>query len=389
MTASRNVAVLMNLSRPYDRQVLRGITAYVKDAGLSWRFYAEEDPADKIPDFAQWAGHGLIVDLDDSRLFRALDGVSLPIVGIGRFGSCRRPNARTATVGPDDETIGAMAADHLMECGLRQFAFCGIRRRGPDPWSDVRCGAFRQRLRERGFSCFRYTGKNVSARHWLRMLRELVAWLDALPKPIGIMACNDWRARHVLEAARQLNRRVPEEVAVIGVDNDELTCEMADPPLSSIVPATREIGYQAARTLDRLMSGRGRVPDVLVPPARLFGRQSTDLLAITEPMMHRALRLIRDRAGESVGAPEIARAVGVSRATLDARFKRILGRTVQQELRRFRCEMARDLLLATRLPLHEIARRCGFRSAPYLCYVFHRETGNSPAAVRQHGRGRG
>lgn len=383
--AGQNVAILMNLSRPYDRQVLRGITEFVKEAGLKWRFYVEEDPADKVPDFGQWACDGLIVDTDDGRLFRAVRGLSVPLVGIGRFGREPRPNRRTRTVGPDDAMIGRWAADHLVECGLRHFAYCGIRQRGPDPWSEVRFAGFRRRLSDLGFPCLRYTGRHVSARHWSRLQREVAGWLDSVPKPIGIMACNDWRARHVLENARQLRLRVPEDVAVIGVDNDELTCEMADPPLSSIAPATREIGYRAARVLYRLMSRRaGRVDDVLVPPSELVRRQSTDLLAIRDPQIHRALLYLRERAGESIGAPEVAKAAGASRAALDQRFKRALGRTVAEQLRRVRTEIAWDLLLSTRLPLHDVARRSGFRTAQYLCYVFRRDAGRSPADVRAH-----
>lgn len=390
MRPARSVAILMNLSRPYDRQVLRGITEYVKEAGLRWRFYVEEDPADKIPDFNQWACDGLIVDTDDERLVRAAQGVSAPLVGIGRFGRRPRPNRRTRTVGPDDAMIGRWAADHLVECGLRHFAYCGTRQRGPDPWSEVRFAAFRQRLRDLGFPCLRYTGRHVSARHWSRLQRDLAGWLAAVPKPIGIMACNDWRARHVLEAARQLRLRVPEDVAVVGVDNDELTCEMADPPLSSIAPATREIGYRAATVLHRLMSGRpGRVADVLVPPSDIVRRQSSDLLAIKDPLIHRALLFLREHAAESIGAPEVAKVAGASRATLDLRFKRALGRTVAEQIRRMRVEMAWDLLLTTRLPLHEVARRAGFRTAQYLCYVFRRDTGKTPAAIRAHpGSGR-
>lgn len=382
------VAVLLNLSRPYDRQVLRGITAYVKHAGLHWRFYVEEEPADKTPDFAQWAADGVIVDLDDACLFRAVQGLAVPLVGIGRFGSHSRPNQRSRTVGPDDEAIGSCAADHLMECGLREFAYCGTRQRGPDPWSELRFAAFQNRLRERGFSCFRYTGRHVSARHWPRLLNELMRWLESVPKPLGVMACNDSRARHVLEAARQLKLRVPEEVAVIGVDNDLLTCEMADPPLSSVAPATQEIGFQAARVLEQLMANRRkRVDDVIVPPLRLVKRQSTDLLAIREPLIHGALNFIRDQAAGCIGAPEVAKHAGVSRSTLDERFKRILGRTVAEQVRLTRVEAARDLLLETRLPLAEIARKTGFPSPQYLCYAFKRGMGVSPATIRARAHG--
>lgn len=386
MIHPRNVAVLMNLSRPYDREVLRGITAYVKDTGCHWRFYVEEDPADKIPDFSEWTGHGLIVDLDDYRLFKAMRGVTVPIVGIGRFGDCARPNRRSCAVAPDDAMIGAWAADHLVECGFTHFAYCGIRQRGPDPWSQLRMESFIGRLRRRGFSCSCYTGRQISARHWSGMLRALAEWLRGLPLPVGIMACNDWRARHVLEAARQLGRRIPEEIAVIGVDNDELTCEMADPPLSSIAPPTRELGYQAAKSLDELMSNKGRrASDVSIPPASLRPRQSSNLFAVKEPLIHSALRFIRDNASRDIGAPETARAAGVSRATLDNCFQRVLGRSVHGEILRARLQMAWDLLLATRLPLEEVARRTGFRSAQYLCYAFRRETGKSPGAVRRHG----
>jgi LacI family transcriptional regulator len=372
----------MNLSRPYDRQVIRGIARYIR-SGVPWRLYVEEDPGDKIPSFSRWAGKGVIVDLDDMRLFRAVEHLDVPVVGIGHLAAADRQRLAMSTVRSDDQAIGRWAADHLVELGLERFAYCGLPRRGADIWSQARYESFRQRLRQRGFECFRFSGKHYAARNWSRMLGELSAWLRSMPRPIGIMAGNDSCARRLLEACRQLGWRVPEDVAVLGVDNDELTCELAMPPLSSIAQGTEQIGYRAAELLDELMTGRRRrTAHLVAAPLCVVKRQSTDLLTIDDTVVARALDFIRTCATQPIGVSDVVRRVDVSRSTLEVRFKGKLGRTVYEEMQRVRLQTARRLLLTTNLPLDEVAARSGYSTVHYLCHVFRRELRQTPGQVR-------
>jgi len=386
MPKARTVAVLMNLSRPYDRQVIHGIARYVR-TGVAWQVYVEEDPADKIPSFTRWSDKGVIVDLDDMRLVRAVQGLRVPVVGIGHLAPAVERQSTLSTVRSDDEVIAHWAADHLLELGLEQFAYCGMPRRGMDIWAQARYEAFRQRIEERGFACQRFAGKHYAARNWSRMLGELVRWLRHVPRPIGILACNDSCARRLLEACRELRLRVPEDVAVLGVDNDELTCELAMPPLSSIAQGAEQIGYRAAELLDELMTQRRRSPThLVVAPLCVVKRQSTELVTIDDAVVARALDFIHARATDPVGVADVVRHVDVSRSTLESRFKARLGRSVPEALQHVRLQTARRLLLTTDVPLVEVARRSGYRTVHYLCHVFRRELHQTPGELRaRHG----
>ena len=383
MPKLKNVAVLVNLSRPYDREIIRGISRYVH-FGAPWRLYMEEEPADKIPSFTAWSGEGLIVDLDDARIVKAIPQFTGKIVGIG----CLAPDILwklgISTVKTDDQMIAEWAAEHLVERGLEHFAYCGVRPRGLDQWDAVRRDSFRRRIAKHGYQCSVFTGRHYAPRNWSLMLAELTDWLLRLPKPIGLMACNDSQGRHVLEACRQSDLRVPEDVAIIGVDNDELVCELAIPPLSSIAQSTEQMGFRAAELLDALMTGHRRRPvHITVPPACLVTRPSSDRTAVDDDVVSQALQFVREHAFDYItGVPDVVRHVGVSRSTLETRFKRHLSCTIHEEIQRVRLSMARRLLTCTKLPLDTIAERTGFRTAHYMSAVFRRELGYPPGRLR-------
>jgi len=372
----------MNLGNVYDRGIIRGITKYVHSNGR-WQLYVEEDPADKLSVFTAWSGEGLIVDLDDRRIAKAIPQFAGKVVGIG----CLAPQVlRTldiSTVKTDDQMIAEWAADHLAEKGLEHFAYCGMRLRGLDQWDAVRRESFCRRILRHGQECSVFTGRQHLSQHWGSMLKELTEWLEKLPKPVGLMACNDSQGRYVLEGCRQLDIRVPQDVAVIGVDNDELMCELAIPPLSSIAQHTEQIGFRAAQLLDELMAGRQRrCVHLTVSPACVVTRQSSDIVALDDEVVSRAIEFIRDHSTELLGVPEIAHQVGVSQSTLEKRFKALLGHTVHDELQKRRLDIARRLLTSSKLSLQVIAERSGFRSAHYMSAVFQREFGYPPGKLR-------
>jgi LacI family transcriptional regulator len=381
--APKRIAILMSLNRLYDRQVIRGIARYVQ-SHTRWQIYVEEDPADKLPVVSAWRGDGVIADLDDSRLFQAIGRMKVPIVGIGRVAAPYRLPREVITVRSDDQLIGRWAADHLVELGLKHYAYCGLPRRGPDPWVRARYEAFRSRLNELGFDCLNYGGRHFAARNWSNMLSTLSQWLKILPKPIGIMACNDSRARHVLTACLVNGWRVPDDVAVIGVDNDEMMCELAIPSLSSIAQGTEQIGYAAAELLERcLVEGQIAEHEIVVPPMDLIPRRSTETFGVADPIIACASKYIRDHASEPVSVDEIARHARVSRSTLDSRFQKAFRRSVHEELQRMRLQIARRLLLTTKLSIAEVAQRSGFSSDAYMNHVFRREFGSTPGEFRQ------
>ena len=216
------------------------------------------------------------------------------------------------------------------------------------------------------------------------MSRQLAKWLAGLPKPVGIMACYDIKAQQVLDVCRELDLAVPEQVAVIGADNDHLLCNLSDPPLSSVIPNSRRAGYEAARLLDQMMFGE-KVDNnaVLVRPLGIETRQSTDTLAIEDAEIAEALRFIRRHASSGINVGDVLKAVPLSRRVLESRFRKLLGRTPHEEIVRQRIGRVQQLLSETELSLREIADRTGFEHAEYLSVAFKQATGQTPTQFRK------
>jgi LacI family transcriptional regulator len=204
------------------------------------------------------------------------------------------------------------------------------------------------------------------------------------------MACYDIRGREVLDVCRQLGISVPDEVALIGVDNDELICDLAEPPLSSAIPDTRRAGYEAARLLDRLMAGESELPLAhLIPPLGIAVRGPTDVLASDDADVSEAVRFIRAHASEGINVEDVLRAVPLSRRVLESRFEKQLGRTPHEEITRVQIERVKELLAATDLPLAEVAHRAGYKHVEYMSVAFKRDTGLAPSRYRFGLPGRG
>jgi len=219
---------------------------------------------------------------------------------------------------------------------------------------------------------------------WEEQQRQLVEWLESLPKPIGVMASADITAQHVLEACQRAKIIVPEHVAVIGADNDELICDICYPPLSSVIINDSRRGYEAAAMLDRLMSGSPPpAMQVYVEPSGVVGRASTDILAIEDQMLAAALRFIRDHACEPICTDHVVRSVPFSRSVLERKFKKAVGRTINDEIVRLRLNRAVELLSATDLELKAIAYKAGFGSPSYMGAVFREKLGRTPGSYRK------
>jgi LacI family transcriptional regulator len=252
------------------------------------------------------------------------------------------------------------------------------------------------RHREKGFAAaLQEAGHTVDACHaeylprpasdvsWKQVDRRIGKWLAELPKPVAIMASNDVPARALADMCRQLAVRVPEEVAIVGVDNDEVECRLAHPPISSVQLPSERIGYEAAKLLDRLMAGESPpVEPTFLAPLRVVTRQSTDVFAVEDPDVQRALALIRERCGENIGIDAVARHCGTGRRRLERQFRKSLGRTILDEIRRMRIQRASELLVSTNLPTPQIAEKSGFSNARRFAVVFRECTGETPSSYR-------
>jgi len=388
---ARLVAVILDAARPYDRLIIGGVAQFVRERA-KWRLYVEEDPLQKLPDLAHWQGHGIIANFDDRHVARAIRGLEIPIVGVGGGYGWYDPASGVPYIYTDNAAIGRLGAEHLLACGFEHLAFYGYPKTTTSGWSEERAEAFAAACRDAGRSCTVFSGRHGTARRWEELQHELAAWIARLPKPVGILACNDVRARHVLEACRSLGLRVPHDVAVLGVDNDEMICGLTDPPLSSIDQSARRIGYEAAALLDRLMCGppaarRHRqsvatATRTVVPPIGVIARASTDTMATSDEAVVRTLQSLRGHPGRKPDVAALAAEACVSRSTLEKRFAAIVGRTIHEEFVRLRLTGLRRLITATDLPLKTIAARAGFPSVQYMTTFLRRHAGITPARLR-------
>jgi LacI family transcriptional regulator len=372
------VALLIETSNGYARGLLNGIISYMREHERWSVYLGEQGRGDDPPAWlSRWRGDGIIARIETDRIASAVVESGLPAVDV----SAARKVETIPWVETDDRAIANMAAQHLLDRSFRQLAFCGDNHFN---WSRWRCEHFQRAAAEAGASCSVYRASARANVDWDTMEDELGRWLLSLPRPVGVMASYDIRARHVLDACRRVGLVVPDQVAVIGVDNDEFLCDLSDPPLTSVASDTHRTGYEAAALLDRLMSGRerGRGQAIFVQPLAVVTRRSTDVYALGDADVSAAVRFIREHALHGITVKDVLAEVPVSRRVLEGRFRKLLGRTPHEEIARIRFDRVRQLLRETRLRLDDIARRSGFRNGEYLATAFRREFGASPNEYR-------
>ncbi len=385
MPRIRRVALIYDATRAYDLKVMAGVAAYLRE-GVGWSVYIEETALkdQRLPVLASWHGDGIIANFDNPRVVRAVLRSHLAAVAFGSGYGWYDPGCHIPYLFTNNAAIARMAADHLADRGFRNFAYYGGVRTRINGWSVERERAFAERIAGRRHQCQAYRDRRPVGRNWTPLQRALGRWLAALPKPVGLMAENDQRARLVLEACRAAGLRVPDEVAVIGVDNDELLCQLSTPLLSSVEQGSLRIGYEAAALLDRIMSGRKpRRTGIIVDPIGVVARGSTDILAIEDPKVAAAMRYVWEHACDGIQAQDVADAVEVSRSGLDAHFKDVLGRTIRASIRGAQLQAAMRLVSDTVLSLKEIAGKTGFRSVQHMTTLFRQAFGDPPAKYRR------
>lgn len=374
------VALLFNASKVYDREIIAGIADYLNGTRAAWDLFLEEDFVCRLNGIADWQGDGIIADFDDPEVARALAGSPLPVVAVGgSYADEREYPPGVPYVATDNRKLVRLAYDHLIEAGLRHLAFYGL---PPDPgrrWAREREEACLAVARADGIEPHVYRGLATRATDWSEATAGLVAWLRALPKPVGIIAVTDARARQLLQACAAAGMAVPEEVALIGIDNDPLTRTLARIPLSSVMQGTAEMGRTAAHLLHQMLSGvRLGALRVVVPPAGIHALASSQPATLGHPRVMRALLFIRQYACQGIRTEQVADYVGVSRSTLESHFRRERQRSVHDEILRHRIEAACALLREGTESVTEIARRCGFSSLQYMHAVFRRELDCTP-----------
>jgi LacI family transcriptional regulator len=384
----RHVALLIESSGAYGRGLLQGIAKYNRDRGGWSTYFRPHGLGDPPPAWLRnWKGDGILMRNLTPELADVAKHSGVPVVNLRASNAAEMP---FASVTVDNAEVARLAAAHLRERGLRNFAFCG-QLPGINRSLDQRGQYFRECVERDGIVCDTfpaiYSADDVD---WEREQERLARWITSLPKPVGIMACNDERGIQVLDACRRCGAAVPDEVAVIGVDNDEPICELSIPPLTSIDVNAEGIGHEAAALLDRMMSGETPAstspsspsPQMLVAPRGVVTRRSTDVLACEDQDVSRALRHIRQNACRGLQVVDVLAFMGMSRASLQLRMKQVAGRTIHQEIQRMRLAKVKELLVMSDLTIKQVARESGFASVQYMTRVFRAATGETPAKYR-------
>jgi LacI family transcriptional regulator len=376
---SVRVAVLIESSTSWGRRLIEGIIGYSRAFG-PWTLYLEPRGIDEAESFpAGWTGDGIIARVRTPQYARRLIRTGLPVVNVSGIVNARIAFPRVLT---DEAQIAGLALDHLRARGFEHFAYCAI---GQRRYVVQRAGVFEQAVRRAGFRCHVYLGE-PSLADGSDVAAEMQAraeWLTSLPKPVAVSTFSAIYGRRVAEAAALAGLRVPDDVAIITVDTDDLIGEMLHPPLSAVQLATERCGFEAARMLHRLMQGQ-KVPSVVnVPPLGIAERQSTDVLAIQDDEVRKALRFIRQNASRPISVGQLLEHVSVSRRVLERRFRAVLQRTPAQEIRRTHLERAKLLLAQTSLSVPDVARASGFNYVEHMIPLFRRWMGVTPLAFRR------
>jgi len=378
-TALPTVFLLIDSSRAYERALLKGIARYSQmhgpwifvHEGPFWEKHSRQDLLERMK-----SADGII--MREGPFMKEILGLHIPAI-VSNYATEHIPGL--PNIISDHVAIGRLAAEHMIERGFRQFAFCGY---ADLFWSNQRYEGFTQRINEAGLEWTDYRPPKAIRQHWKKELPFMMAWLKALPKPVGLFTCVDERSQQVAEACKKSGLRIPDEVAILGVDNDEMICMLSSIPLSSVAITAEKGGYEAAAVLDRLMKGKKKSSaPIQISPSHVVTRTSTDIVSVADDHVARALTFIRDNSTRELQVGHVAQAAGLSRRVLEKRFRNVLSRSIYEQIRQERVGLIIKLLADPTLRITDIADAMGFPDAAHIARYFRSQTGLSTATYRQ------
>lgn len=382
MPSPPRIALLIETSSSWGQGLVEGIARYSQEHN-PWLLFVE--PRGKYEQLSlprSWQGQGIIARVTSAALAEEIVELGLPAVNVSWY---RHGEGKIHRCTSDETRAGQLAAAHFLDRGFRHFAYCGLPlpSRGSDAFGD----AFSKALQQAGYRCQFVDISGVQESWWEQGIEVLADRLEPLEKPVGLLAFDDILGRQITEACQLRNIRVPDSVAVLGGEHDQLSSIISRPPLSGLDHSAEVIGYEAARLLDRIMSGEDSIEDPTLIPARgIITRQSTDTVAVDDEQVALAIEYIRAHYDQPIHVNHVLQKVLCSRRILEQKFQRILGRSPAAEIRRVRIEQAKKLLVDTEHLMPQIAARCGFENAQVFSRVFRREEGVSPSTFRKRFR---
>ena len=371
----RRVGLMGMLAERAFDGVVSGILAYAEHAE-HWHFAGQPYwPFVRLGDLAAEQVDGVIGNFHQLHWLEVIQEAGVTAVNT----STNRADDPLPRVGHDELAIGRLGAEHLLACGFSEYGFVGA----PEFWfSQQRLEGFADVIDEAGCRCHVSPAMRYQDQH---SQEKLADWLQGVPKPIGVMAFVDHFGAQVIDAAKALGLRVPEDVAVLGLGNESRTTVMTRPPMSSINIDRWQVGYRAAQMLDELMAGQAPPTPQWIPPIGVVTRRSTDTTVYEDPVVVTAMGYIRDHCTAGITVDDVLEQLDVSRKTLETRMKRATGLTPQNAIYRGQLDRAKQMLLGSQASLGRVAEACGFARQDQFCTVFKRLTGMTPGQYRQQG----
>jgi LacI family transcriptional regulator len=378
------ILLLVNFSEEYGRGLLNGIAKYSRLFGplnfcrIPLINGNKKELKNVIAWARAWGADGIIAQIENERSFEKLLQLEIPIIA-------QDTNERFLGVpnitGFYKET-GQMAASYFIEKGFKNFAFYGFENM---VWSRERCEGYCEKTKEYGFEVHIYQHpKEETPPLWSYKESSLSDWLKALPKPIAIMTCDDNQGQHVTEACKAVGINVPEQVSVLGVDNDLSICNLSDPPLSSISLNTEKAGFETAQLLSKMIANKDyQYENIYVEALQIVTRRSTDFLAVDDKEISKALHFIYYNFKERISVDDVVDATALSRRVLEKRFQSVLKRSVLDEINSLRIKQVKQLLIETELSITEISDFCGYTDIKNLSRYFRRHEEINPLEYRK------
>ncbi|ARN56421.1 XylR family transcriptional regulator [Sedimentisphaera salicampi] len=377
MPASKKVILFIDTSHAYARGLLEGIANY---SGLfgPWMFYTSLGQKGQTHrKLKQWNADGIIIrETHDQEILEKLLSLQLPTIIAPH--SQRQISGLPNIIG-DGLGAGKIAAEYLLDRGFRKFAFCGM---SNSYWSDDRFKGFEHVIKQSGLDVQNFTLKNEFTE---KSEKKITEWLLSLPKPNGMLACNDEKAHYIVELCNNAGINVPDEIAVLGIDNDQLVCSLTKPALSSVAINQKKAGFEAAKLLDRLMSGEYPEKQTIIASAvRVITRGSTDVIAVDDADVSKAVKYIRENAQNPIQVTDVLEnASFIGRRALEKKFRKHLNRTIYEEIKKVRIKYISDMLLDSNFSVYQIAIKFGYSSPAHIARYFRQATGVNPEDFRK------
>lgn len=383
LESEARILLLFNANQVYDRQILKGIGDFLQSHQINWNIY--------ISDRLRWDHQehrllncdGIIANYDDHHIETIARNSSCPMIGVGASFHNKEDYPSIPYVASDNHALIQTAFEHLRSKGIKQFALYSYPPSRQARFAYEREVAFQQILQEKGYSGYLYQGFDVTLNNWQESLEALSKWVETLPKNTGIIAVNDARARHVLQACKQLKKQVPEEYCIIGIDNEEVINYLSNNFISTVTQGTEDIGYKAASLLQQMLNNQSvPISQTLIPPKQIIERQSTDYRSIQDPYVIQAMHYIRHHTCKNIKVEQVIQAVRISRSNLEMRFKQELNKTMHNVIYDEKLKRAQYLLSHTTITLSKISEQCGYPSLQYFYFLFQKEFNKTPKQYR-------